>query len=97
MKTDISIDLSKLTKSLSYFLFRFHFVLFIVTVLGSMAVVILMLNQTLTRANDINHADPIIMTPFDKKTIDSLNQLNTSSGSTKDLEFPAGRINPFSE
>ena len=97
MKNNLSIDIPAIGKGITRFLYRFHFVLFIVVVLGGLAVVILLLNQTLTRASDTNNAAPITLTPFDRQTIDMLNQLNTSSGETRDLEFPDGRINPFSE
>lgn len=88
----ISID-----RLFSHFLYRFHFIIFIVIAFGGLAVIILLLSQTLARANDTSHASPVLLQPFDKQTIDKLDLLNTSPSAPAELHLPEGRINPFSE
>lgn len=97
MKNSPTLNLGSIGKAVSGFLYRFHFVLFITTALGGLAVVILALGQTLTQASDTSLADPVRLVPFERQTIEALNQLNTSPSDTHELELPSGRTNPFSE
>lgn len=97
MKKSKSLNPPSIGKTISRFLYRFHFVLFIVIVLGGLAVVIFLLSQTLVRASDTSHADPIMLQPFDRQTIEKLDQLNSTPATSSELQFPDGRINPFSE
>lgn len=97
MKKAKSVNPQSIGKSISKTLFRFHFVLFIVIVLGGLAIVIFMLSQTLARAGDTSNAPPVSLQPFDKQTIEKLKRIRPSPVPARELEFPQGRINPFSE
>ena len=96
MKKASSLDIHDITNAFSKLLYRFHVVLFVLTVVGGMAVVVFMLNQTITRATDTTQLIDMPAAPFDQATIDRLNKLE-SSGQQSDIDFPPGRINPFSE
>lgn len=84
-------------KTISRLLYRFHFVLFVVLVLGGIAVVIFLINQTLSSASDTSHHMPTGSAMFDEATIEQLRQLDDSTGRNSELAFPPGRINPFAE
>lgn len=83
-------------KAVSGFLYRFHIVIFVVTVLGGIAMVIFLLNQTLTAATEVDQYQTTSSSTFDVETIERLNQLNDTPGQSE-FRLPSGRTNPFSE
>jgi hypothetical protein len=97
MKDLKSLDIHDITKAISKILHRFHLVIFVVVVLGGMTVVIFLINETITRANSLNNDN---MTPtsstFDMDTINKLKELE-EAGNQGQIDWPNGRINPFSE
>ncbi len=96
MKKTKAPSTTNVKHSLSKVLYRYHVVLFVVIVIGGMAVVVFLLNQTIQAATDTSQIIPQGVESFDQETIDRLNDLTTSSQIT-DIKFPQGRINPFSE
>ncbi len=92
----IDLDVSKIGPAISRLVYRYHVVLFVVVVVGSMAVVVFLLNNTILNATDTTQVMPPAVQPFDQATIDELSELDDTNSST-DISLPSGRINPFSE
>ena len=81
----------------SSFLHRFHVILFVVVILGGLAILIFFLNTVLASATSTAETPMSTHTSFDESTIKRLEELNITSDETTDLAFPSGRINPFVE
>lgn len=81
--------------SIVAFLHRFHLVLFVVIVIGSLAYAILSVNRILEQSSqsDLTQAPS---SQFDTDTIKRVDQLHTSSEADS-FTLPAGRTNPFVE
>ena len=91
MKADLSLP--QLTAAMSRFLHRYHVVIFVLTVVGGLALANFMLNQAI---NEKPIEQPqAISNSFDKETMDKINQLNESSTQSTNFVLPSGRINPF--
>lgn len=90
-----NLSLSTAKTATITFLHRFHLVLFVVIVIGSLAYAILSVSRVLEESskNDLSQAPS---SQFDTKTIDRVNQLHTSS-ETSNFTLPSGRTNPFVE
>lgn len=85
-------------KQLYKFAHRYHVVMFTVVVIGGLAIVMFMLNNTIQSSTDTNSVDAVpIQTGFDQDTIDKLDSLKMNSNASEQLQFPPGRINPFVE
>ena len=96
----MNIDLSKVPAKLSSLLRRFHVVLFVVVVFGSLAVAVLVLSsilQTSTTPSDQLDTSTGLSSSFDQTTIDRVGKLRTGSESPANSSLPQGRINPFAE
>lgn len=91
-----NISFNELPKQLANLLHRYHIVIFAFIVLGGIAVVILILSNTLQVSTQPGTSAGID-TAFDKTTIDRVNQLKTRDDAVEDIMLPAGRINPFVE
>lgn len=96
MKKGPNIELSAIGPLFSKLLIRFHVVIFVLIVVGGLAVVIFLLNQTIIRATDISSADQTMSSGFDRTTIEALGELSDDA-SEASLDVPSGRINPFTE
>lgn len=84
-------------KQLSAFLYRHHLVLFVIIVIGSMSVVVFLINQSLINSTDTSDVTDSQVLNFDEKTIDKVNSLK-STGSQQPLHLPTDkRTNPFVE
>lgn len=97
-KGNISISLPTIKKAFFAFLHRYHAVLFVVIVLGSLGVVILLLNSSIIASTESNDYTPqTTSTTFDQATMKRIEELKTRDQNTS-LDTPAGsRINPFVE
>lgn len=95
-KTKSSKPSANIGKSISHFLYRFHFVLFVVVVIGGIAAVIFLLNQVLITASDTSDAPLSSSGAFDQSTIDQLGDLDDSAAQSE-FRLPSGRTNPFTE
>ncbi len=96
MATEVST--AQLLRGYSRFFHRYHFVLFVVTALGGLAIIVFLLNQTLqTSTATPLTTDTSGTTGFDQATIKRLETLRQTN-SSEPLSFPtAERINPFVE
>mgnify|MGYP001075112323 CR=1 FL=1 len=97
-KGTISLSLPAIKKSFFAFLHRYHVVLFVVIVLGSLGAVILLLNNSIIASTESNDYTPqTTSTTFDEATMKRIEELKTRDQNT-DLTIPAGRrSNPFVE
>lgn len=80
------------------FLHRYHLTIFVVLVLGGLALVILSVDQTVTSASTIPTSSTTSSTDipaFDKATMQKIDALQPS-GTPTPLNL-SGRYNPFSE
>lgn len=90
-----NISIPPLKTAVIHFLHRFHLVLFVVVVIGSLAYAILSVSSVLEQSAK----DDLSQTPssqFDATTIDRINQLKTSDEDSS-MTLPDGRTNPFVE
>lgn len=97
MKSEISLQL--ITRSVSWFFHRFHVVLFVVLVFGSLAGAVLLLSQIVQSSTDTDDqkATSSLSTSFDQETIRRIEELNSQGEDSGDIQLPPGRINPFVE
>ncbi len=96
MATDLST--AQLLKGYSRFFHRYHFIVFVVTAVGGLAIVVFLLNQTIQTSTDLTqNTETPQATSFDTATIKRLEELKQTGGS-EPLQLPANtRINPFVE
>ena len=79
---------------------RFNIIIFVVLLVGGLIFCILVLNNALTRPNEINPGDNAVntnQTNFDEATEAQLNRLKPSLENSGTQTLPSGRINPFFE
>jgi hypothetical protein len=89
-----SLDLSRLVRTISWFLHRFHVTLFVVLAVGSLAVATLFLSQAITNQTTASTTDTD-SNSFDTATMQRITTLHSSSD-TSELQLPTGqRTNPF--
>lgn len=90
-----NLSLSTTKTSFVAFLHRFHLVIFVVLVVGSLAFAVFSVSVVLQQStqNDLSQAPN---SQFDTATINRVNQLHTSDENTT-LSLPGGRTNPFVE
>jgi hypothetical protein len=97
MNINLNLSIQSIKKTVTTFLHRFHVILFVVIVLGGLAIVILILNNIVVRSgqsdgytSDTNNAS------FDQATIKKIQDLQNRGQSGS--QIPAtGRTNPFIE
>lgn len=94
MSTEVST--TQLLRGYSRFFHRYHFVIFVVLAFGGLAIVILLLNQTIQSSTDTTDTVQEAIAGFDTQTIGKLRGLQ-QTGSSETLQFPNTRINPFVE
>jgi len=97
---DINLNLSAgaIKKGVATFLHRFHLTLFVIFILGGLAVVVFMLNGVIVKSSEANgYAPNANSTVFDEKTIQEIENLKTTGQSNDDLDLSHGRTNPFVE
>jgi hypothetical protein len=91
---DIKLSLRSIKNIAVAFLHRFHIVLFVVIVLGGLAVVILLLNNIVGLSSQSNgYTADTSNASFDQATINKIEDLNNRSQTTP----TTGRTNPFVE
>lgn len=96
----MDISLIAVKKSFLGFIQRYHMVLFAVTVLGGLAVVVLILNNIVVSSSTSTDYTPAGTTfSFDeqKSTIDRVNSLKSRDETAEQLDLSQGRTNPFVE
>ena len=94
----MNISLLTLRKTIAHFIGRYHVVLFVVVVLGGLAVVVLRLNAIIVDSAQSDGYTPASNNAsFDQATIDRVKQLKTRSETSSQLDLSKGRTNPFAE
>lgn len=94
---NINLSFGSLKKAFIAFLHRFHVVIFVVVVLGGLAVVVFMLNSTIILSSDPGDYTPNANNAsFDQATIQRVEELKTRDQTTSQLDL-SGRSNPFVE
>lgn len=97
MNANVSLD--AVPALMSKLLRRYHVMLFTFLILGGVILMMYMINQIITASTDISQiqGQEQSTTPFDKQTIEQLEELDNNS-KTSELNIPAGqRISPFVE
>lgn len=96
---NVNVQIGAIFKQVGKLLRRFHIVIFAVTVLGGLAVAVLILSSILQASSDTTAGSPAagIDTTFDTGTIEKIENLHTRQDGVAELELPSGRINPFGE
>ena len=78
------------------FLHRYHVILFVVVVLGSLAVATFFLYRTIIDSGDVS--DTTVNSGFDQATIQKINQLkNIDEQEASSATAPKSARNPFTE
>lgn len=90
------VSTRQLFRGYSRFLHRYHFVLFVVTALGGLAVIVFLLNNTIQLSTNTTLSVEPAQPGFDTQTIEKLRSLKQTN-SSQELQFPGGRTNPFVE
>lgn len=91
---NISTAISKLTRSITVFFGRYHFIIFFTCLMAALMVAILIINVTVISHPDDGYVSQIDKAGFDEETIQRLRNLRSPDEATKRLDV-AGRINPF--
>ncbi len=89
---NLEFDPKRLAQVASHFLYRYHIVLFVLIVIGSLAIATFLLNSAMSPA-PISSPETSKTSSFDTKTMDKIDALRTTS---TPLVLPTGkRTNPF--
>jgi hypothetical protein len=92
---NVMTSLSSIITSVSYFIRRYHFIIFFVIMVGGLSVAMFFLNKVIVSSDEPNgYTSKSDEADFDQATIDRLRALKESDQSTKKLEF-TGRLSPF--
>ncbi len=94
-----NLGVKNIFKSFFDMIVKFRLTLFIVVMVGGLAIAVLMLDKILQNpsASTNSSNNSVDTTTFDQATIDRLKQLHSSSDGTGTFSLPSGRVNPFSE
>ena len=93
-----NLDLGTMFQSLFSAVGKFRLTIFIVVVVGGLALAVITLDGILQNpSSDGSVKSQVDTTTFDQVTIDRLKQLHTSTDGSGAYVVPSGRINPFSE
>lgn len=95
---NVNLSLDTIKQNIFSFLHRFHVVIFVIVVLGSVATGIFVLNTIIIRSSDTTDAPTgSNSATFDQATIKRIDELKTRDQSGGGLNLPPGRTNPFVE
>lgn len=82
--------------SLQSLLFRYHAILFTITILGGLAVAVFLLNRAITPSDEVQGYTPQLTdTSFDTATIKKVEGLTPPGGTPPTIQLPSGRVDPF--
>lgn len=94
---NISISLTSIKKIIVRSLHRYHVVLFVIIVLGGLALMVFFLNLILIRSSESDgYTSSSNNASFDQQTIDRIEDLKKADDSSSQLDL-SGRSNPFVE
>ncbi|HET6746871.1 MAG TPA: hypothetical protein VFH06_02065 [Candidatus Saccharimonadales bacterium] len=95
---DLSISPEAIKKSFFVFMHRYHVILFVVVVLGGLAVSVFVLNTIVIRSSDTSDSTSGQTSgEFDQATIKRIEELKTRDQAGGGLDLSKGRTNPFVE
>ena len=91
----MQLSFTSITNSLSSFLKRYHFIMFIVLIVSSTSLVVLLINNTIALSDETNgYTSKQNDVSFDESTINRLRALKANSEQTDKLPV-TGRVSPF--
>ena len=94
----MDISLTSIKKLAIDALHRYHLILFVITIAGSLVVVVFLLNNIIVTSSTSNGYTPQSdSATFDQATIERIKQLKTSAENNGQLAPTQGRVNPFVE
>lgn len=94
----LNISLATIKKALYGFLHRFHLVIFVVLILGGLAISVFILNTVIITSSDTSQFTSEGVKPsFDQATIKKIEELKTRDQNNDTFTLPQGRTNPFVE
>lgn len=95
----MQISLTSIKKNITKLLHRYHFILFVIVVMGGLSGAIFLLNNVLVVSDDAGgYTSQLNKESFDTETIEKLKELRASDEQTAKLDFQNGkRIDPFVE
>ncbi len=95
---NITFSFTSLKKMIINFLHRFHLVIFVIIILGGLAIVVLLLNGIIIKSGESNGYTPDTSNgSFDQSTIKRIDELKTRDQAGNQLDLSGGRTNPFVE
>ncbi len=91
----MNISITPIVRTASAFFKRYHFIIFIVYIMGSASFVVLLINQTISLSDESNgYTSQENNISFDEDTISRLRALKDSNETTEKLPV-SGRVSPF--
>jgi len=95
----MEISLTSIKNSLSALLHRYHFIIFIVTIIGGVTAFVFLLNTIVIKSEASSSDTKTTMsTSFDQKTIDEINLYKGRDTKSNGINFSGNkRTNPFQE
>lgn len=93
----MEISTASIKKTASRILHRYHVVIFVVVVLGGLAVIVLLLNDIITQSGSTGVPANNQSSTFDQATIDRIEDLKTRDEPAAQPNLSNGRSNPFVE
>jgi hypothetical protein len=94
----MNISFTSIAKILTRFLERFHIVIFVITIMGGLAVIVLLLNNVIVTSGESGgYTSNSNNANFDQATINQIKQLKTRGEADGQLDLSKGRTNPFTE
>lgn len=91
----MNISLTAIRKNLTTFLGRYHFIIFIVYIVGSASYAIVLISSTVALSDEPNgYVSTTNSTSFDEETMARLRQLKDGNQATDKIPI-TGRVSPF--
>lgn len=91
-----TLNIRQVTSSINSFLYRHNFVIFIVIVIGSMSVVLLLVNNMVIASTNTSEIQSETTSTIDRDTLDRVSQLEERPDKTVSIPRDI-RSNPFVE
>lgn len=94
----MNIDLKVIQKQIGRFLFRFHLMIFSITIVGSLAFAVFILNGIVNSSGKPGSYVPSTSdSSFDQATIDKLKTLRRVEQGPQHIDTSSSRIDPFTD
>lgn len=93
----MELSSSALQASLSKLFTRYHVIIYVVIVAGSLAAVVLTFYNIVSTSEQGSDLSTSSASQFDKETIERINQLKDRDQNKGTIDLSSGRTNPFVE